>query len=139
MRTVLLAIGLFFLIIAGLFHLYIFILESITWLKPKTWKAFGLPSQDVAAVIQPMAFNQGFYNLFLALGILVGSLVATVNQTIGFTLAFFAASSMVGAGVVLFSSAKRSHKAALMQAVPPLIGIIFTAIGLAIKTPVIIS
>ena len=138
-RTALLAIGLFCLFIAGFFHIYIFSLESITWLKPKTWKAFGLPSQDIAAVIQPMAFNQGFYNLFLAIGILAGGSIAIVNQTIGFSLAFFAASSMVGAGVVLFFSTKRSHRAALLQAVPPLIGIIFTAIGLAIKTPIIIS
>ena len=139
MRSTYMVLGIFFLVVAGFFHIYIFILESITWLKPKTWKAFGLPSQDIAGVIKPMAFNQGFYNLFLALGILVGNLIAIVNQTIGFTLALFAASSMVGAGMVLFFSVKRSRRAALMQAVPPLIGIIFTAIGLAIKTPIIIS
>ena len=137
MRSASLAIGLFFLLTSGFFHIYIFILESITWLKPKTWKAFGLPSQDIAAVIQPMAFNQGFYNLFLAVGILVGSFIAITNQTIGFTMMLFAAASMVGAGVVLFFSVKRSRSAALLQAVPPLIGIICTAIGLVIKTPIV--
>ena len=137
MRSASLAIGLFFLLASGFFHIYIFILESITWLKPKTWKAFGLPSQDIAAVIQPMAFNQGFYNLFLAVGVLVGSLIAITNETIGFTIMLFAASSMVGAGIVLFFSVKRSRSAALLQAVPPLIGIICIAIGLAIKTPIV--
>lgn len=132
MRSTYLAFGIFFLVVAGFFHVYIFTLESITWLKPKTFKVFGVPSGDIAAVIQPMAFNQGFYNLFLALGILSGSLIAIVNQTIGFTLALFAASSMVGAGIVLFFSVKRARRGALLQAVPPLAGIIFTAIGLTI-------
>ncbi len=132
MRSALLAIGIFFLISAGIFHIYIFTLESISWLKPKTWKTFGLPSQEVALVIAPMAFNQGFYNLFLAIGITGGSLVAISYETIGFTLMLFAASSMVGAGLVLFISVQRSRKAALLQAIPPLIGILFISIGLAI-------
>ena len=132
MRSALLAIGIFFLISAGIFHIYIFTLESISWLKPKTWKTFGLPSQEVAIVIAPMAFNQGFYNLFLAIGSIGGSLIAITYETIGFTLMLFAATSMVGAGLVLFISVKKSRKAALLQAMPPLIGILFISIGLAI-------
>jgi putative membrane protein len=132
-RVVFLTIGIFFLVVAGLFHVYVFILESINWLKPKTWKLFGLPSLEVAKVIQPMAFNQGFYNLFLAVGILIGAVVAISKETIGLTLMLFAASSMVGAGVVLFLSVKRSRRAALLQALPPLIGIVLTVTGLASK------
>ena len=133
MRSLFLASGLSFLILASIFHVYIFTLESITWLKPKTWKRFGLPSQEVAQVIKPMAFNQGFYNLFLAVGILLGAVVAISRETIGFTLMLFAASSMVGAGVVLLLSSKRSRKAALLQALPPLIGIVSVVIGLTSK------
>lgn len=133
MRHALLAIGLIFLILAGVFHVYIFKLESINWLKPKTWKTFGLPSQEVAQVIQPMAFNQGFYNLFLAFGILLGAVVTMFDETIGFTLMLFAGSSMVCAGVVLFLSSNRSRRAALLQASPPLFGIVLTVIGLVSK------
>ena len=84
-------------------------------------------------MIKPMAFNQGFYNLFLAVGILLGAVVAISRETIGFTLMLFAASSMVGAGVVLLLSSKRSRKAALLQALPPLIGIVSVVIGLTSK------
>ena len=133
MRSAFLAIGIFSLLAAGFFHVYVFILESINWLKPKTWKKFGLPSQEVAMVIQPMAFNQGFYNLFLAVGILVGALIAIAHESVGFTLMLFAASSMVGAGIVLFQSSKRSRRAALLQALPPLIGIVFAVLGLTRK------
>ena len=133
MRSAFLAIGIFSLLTAGFFHVYVFILESINWLKPKTWKKFGLPSQEVAKVIQPMAFNQGFYNLFLAVGILVGALIAIAHESVGFTLMLFAASSMVGAGVVLFLSSKRSRRGALLQALPPLIGIVFAVMGLTSK------
>jgi putative membrane protein len=133
MRSSFLIIGVTFVILGGIFHIYVFVLESISWLEPKTRKIFGLPSLEVAQLIKPMAFNQGFYNLFLALGTLVGGLVAISNETVGFTLMLFASASMVGAGLVLFFSIKRSRRAAYLQALPPLIGIALTTIGLAIK------
>ena len=86
-----------------------------------------------------MAFNQGFYNLFLAVGIIGGSLIAITHETVGFTLMLFAASSMVGAGLVLFLSTKRSRRAALLQAIPPLVGILLTVIGLTVKTTIVIN
>ena len=33
---------------------------------------FGIRSAEDAAIVRPMAFNQGFYNLFLAIGIVAG-------------------------------------------------------------------
>jgi putative membrane protein len=76
-----------------------------------------------------MAFNQGFYNLFLGLGAIVGIALLGINSIIGFTLIVFAALSMVGAGVVLFCSVKRSRRAAIIQAGPPLIGVLFLLLG----------
>lgn len=129
MRVAFLTIGSILISLAAFFHVYIFFLESITWLKPKTWKVFGLPSQEHAEIIRPMAFNQGFYNLFLGLGAGVGLALLSINTTVGFTLMFFTASCMVGAGAVLFFSVKTSQRAALIQAGPPLLGVLLVVIG----------
>ncbi|MEI9907361.1 MAG: DUF1304 domain-containing protein [Actinomycetota bacterium] len=68
--------------ISVIFHAYVFVLESISWTKPKTWKTFGLPNQEHADIIRPMALNQGFYNLFLALGAGVGLALLGGNKTV---------------------------------------------------------
>lgn len=132
MSTTFLVAGSALIFLAGAFHVYVFFLESIVWLKPKTWKTFGISSQESANIIAPMAFNQGFYNLFLALGAGVGLVVLGFNSTIGYTLLFSSGLSMVGAGVVLFFSVKTSRRAAFIQAGPPLIGSFFLLLGLAI-------
>jgi putative membrane protein len=124
MSDALLIVGSALILLAGLFHVYVFYMESITWLTPKTWKTFGLPSQEVAQIIAPMAFNQGFYNLFLAIGSVGGLVLVAVNSTIGHTLMIFSALSMVAAGAVLFFSVKTSRRAAIIQAGPPLLGVI---------------
>ena len=130
MRHSYLVIGSVFILIAAIFHVYVFTLESLTWRKPKTWKTFGLPSQEHAEIIAPMALNQGFYNLFLAIGAGVGLVLITVDRTIGYTLIFSAALSMVAAGAVLFLSVKKSRRAGIIQAGPPLLGVLFILLGL---------
>ena len=62
------ALALIFASIAALLHVLFFKLESLDWRKPKTWKTFGLESQADADTTASLAFNQGFYNLFLAIG-----------------------------------------------------------------------
>ena len=47
-------------------------MESLTWRKPATWKRFGVASQEDAETQALFAFNQGFYNLFLAIIAAVG-------------------------------------------------------------------
>ena len=125
-------IGSILIFLAAVFHVYVFILESLTWRTPKTWKTFGLPSQEHADIIRPMAFNQGFYNLFLALGAVVGLALLGINSTIAYTLMLFSALSMVGAGAVLFFSVKTSRRAAFIQAGPPLLGVLFVILGRAL-------
>lgn len=131
MRSTFLIIGSIMISISAIFHAYVFILESVKWRESKTWKAFGLPSQEHAEIIRPMAFNQGFYNLFLAIGAGIGLAMLGVNSTIAFTLMFFAASCMIGAGLVLFFSVKTSRPAAIAQAGPPLLGVVFILLGFA--------
>jgi putative membrane protein len=129
MKNFLLASGATLIGLSGLFHAYVFYLESMIWTKPRTWKTFGVPSQEAAEIIRPMAFNQGFYNLFLALEIFAGLIALGIRSTIGFTLLIAAALSIIGAGIVLFFSVKTSRRAAIIQASPPLVGLALILAG----------
>ena len=52
--------------LAGLLHVYIFTMESLTWTSKRTRAAFGTTAEE-AETTKLLAFNQGFYNLFLAI------------------------------------------------------------------------
>ncbi|MEP6482212.1 MAG: DUF1304 domain-containing protein [Rhodoglobus sp.] len=133
MASAFLIIGSVFLGLAALIHLYIFFLESVIWSKPSTWKTFGLANQADADTVKPMAYNQGFYNVFLAIGVGVGLVLVgthTLSQA-GLALAIFAGGSMVLAAVVLITSSPTLARAAAIQGIAPLVGIIFLVLGIA--------
>ncbi|TQK19875.1 putative membrane protein [Microbacterium sp. SLBN-154] len=126
-------VGLVFAAIAALIHVYIFVLESLTWTSTRTRKTFGIRSLEEAEAMRAMAFNQGFYNLFLAVSALLGIvLVAAGVIAVGATLVFVATGSMVAAGLVLVLSNRRMLRPAAIQAVPPLIAVVALAVGLAV-------
>ncbi len=132
MTSALLILGSVFLMLAALIHVLIFTLESVLWARPSTWKAFGMNSQQDADAAKPLAFNQGFYNAFLAVGVFVGlALTTSAVQQAGYGLAIFAASSMVAAALVLVLSSPKLARAAAIQGVAPLLGVILTVAGLA--------
>jgi putative membrane protein len=58
--------------IAALLHIVFFVFESILWTRPAVFARFGISSARDAETIRPMAYNQGFYNLALAVGVIVG-------------------------------------------------------------------
>ncbi|MGH3724636.1 MAG: DUF1304 domain-containing protein [Mycobacterium sp.] len=119
--------------IAALIHVYIFYLESIVWTGEKTRKIFGVRTAEEAEITKPLAFNQGFYNLFLAIAIAVGTVFwARGCTSVGATLVFTGAGSMVAAGLVLLISSPDKASAALKQLVPPLLGIVCLVVGLAL-------
>jgi putative membrane protein len=125
--------GLVFAAVAALIHLYIFVMESLTWTSARTRATFGIRSLEEAQATKAMAFNQGFYNLFLAVAALLGIvLVAAGITVVGATLVFVGTGSMVAAGLVLLLSNRRMLRPAAIQAVPPLIAIILLALGLAV-------
>jgi len=112
---------------AALLHIGFFTLESLTFSRPEVWARFRIASQADADVIRPMAFNQGFYNLFLALGVIGGLLlVASGSVETGRAIVLFACACMVGAGAVLVSSDRRFVSSAAIQAIPPLLAIVLT-------------
>ncbi|MGW6280526.1 DUF1304 domain-containing protein [Kribbella sp. NPDC055071] len=111
--------------IAGVFHLAVFAMESLLFSKPSTYKRFLVKDDTEAAVARPWAFNQGFYNLFLAIGAL-GGLIWSGDK--GHAIALFACACMAGAGIVLIASDRRMARAAATQAVPPIIALVLAAI-----------
>jgi putative membrane protein len=113
--------------VAGLLHVWIFVLESLRWRQPATWRTFGLASQADADTTAPLAYNQGFYNLFLAVGTLAGIVVVAVSDThdtIGWTLVIFACGSMLAAALVLLSTGMSRLRAASVQGVPALLAVV---------------
>ncbi|WBL18901.1 DUF1304 family protein [Citricoccus sp. NR2] len=83
-------------------------------------------------VTKALAYNQGFYNLFLAIAVFLGTIFMTAGQTaIGATLVFTGAGSMVAAALVLLLSNRTMASAAPKQGAIPALGIIALALGLA--------
>lgn len=118
--------------VAALLHVYIFYMESFAWTKESTRATFGLTAQEAEAT-RPLALNQGFYNLFLAIVTAVGIVFAATGSTaVGAALVLAGAGSMVAAAVVLVVSDPSKRGAALKQGVVPLLGVIALVIGLTV-------
>jgi putative membrane protein len=112
-------------IVAALVHVYFFVLESVWFARERVWRRFGLASAEEARVVRSFAFNQGFYNLFLAAGVALGLiLVVTGAAEAGRAIVLFACGSMVAAGAVLVLHDRRFLQPAAIQAVPPLVAVI---------------
>jgi putative membrane protein len=131
--TAALIIGLVFGSIAALLHLYIFVLESFRWMRPSTWKTFGLKTQDEAETTRALALNQGFYNLFLAIGAGLGIGLLIAGNGLGYAFAFLALGSMVAASLVLLISNPKLARSAAIQGTTPLIAVVALAIACAVQ------
>lgn len=129
----LLVLSAIFVSLAALLHVYIFTLESVTWSRSTTWRVFGIRTQRDADIIKPMAFNQGFYNLFLAVEAGLGVILLAVSLPVALTLLVVATSSMVLAALVLLFSSKTTRRSALIQGVPPFIGLLFLLLSALVR------
>ncbi|MDR6867620.1 putative membrane protein [Microbacterium resistens] len=119
--------------IAALVHVYIFYMESIAWTGERARKTFGTGTVAEAETQKALAFNQGFYNLFLAIAVALGiALFALGHTAVGATLVFTGAGSMAAASLVLLLSSPDKASAALKQGVIPALGVIALVIGLMI-------
>ncbi|MBD3943186.1 DUF1304 domain-containing protein [Microbacterium sp. NEAU-LLC] len=107
---------------AALLHVYIFVMESVQWTQPKIWKRFGVADQAAAEITKPMAYNQGFYNLFLAIGVVIGIVLFYAGG--GIALVLFALGSMVAAALVLVTTGLKYLRPALIQGTLPLIAFV---------------
>jgi putative membrane protein len=122
--------GLIFAALAALLHVYIFVMESLTWTSPRTRATFGTTPEE-AETTRLLAFNQGFYNLFLAIVSGVGiAALATGCPAVGAALVFAGVGSMLAAAVVLVLSSPDKARAAITQGTFPLIAVVLLAAGL---------
>ena len=123
--------GLIVAVLAALLHVYIFVMESLTWTTPRTRAVFGTTEEE-AQTTKLLAFNQGFYNLFLAVITVVGAAIALSGaRAVGAALVFAGVGSMLAAAVVLLGSSPDKARAAVTQGMLPLISIVLLVAGLA--------
>ena len=128
-------IGLVFVALAALIHVYIFVLESLRFDQPSTWRVFGVKGAAEAELMQPWAYNQGFYNLFLAIGAAVGAILHGVADSgssasaWGRALAVYCCAFMLAAALVLIASDRRKARAALVQGAAPALALVFLVLG----------
>ncbi len=113
-----------FAVIAALFHVVAFVLESFLFHRPDV-QEFLLGKREPAPGVLLWAFNQGFYNLFLALGPIAGLLAYHAGHIgVGRALVVYGCAFMAACGVVLFVSDRRLWRSMIGQSGPPLIALI---------------
>ena len=96
-----------FAFVAIAIHVYIWILESFLWTKPKGREVFNM-SEEFAESTKDMAANQGLYNLMLAWVAATGLLAFWFGglPQVGIALMFAGLGSMAVAGIYLFLTSK---------------------------------
>ena len=125
------AAALIFAGLAALLHVYIWVMESFLWTSPRTRAAFGTTEEE-AQTTKLLAFNQGFYHLFLAIITVVGIVIGGFGRhDAACALIFAGTGSMLAAAVVLLASAPDKARAAVTQGAFPLIAVVLLAVALA--------
>jgi putative membrane protein len=108
-----------FAVAVAALHVLIFLMESVLWMRPDVHRRFGVRSVADAEGVRRFAFNQGFYNLFLAIGIALGLVLWHSGQPVaGRTLVVFGCACVLAAALVLVGSDRRMWRAALIQGAP---------------------
>jgi putative membrane protein len=126
------------LVLAGLaaaLHVYIFFMESLAWTRRSTRAVFGTTAEEAEAT-KELAYNQGFYNLFLAIVTAVG-IALTAGESAadladaGPALVLAGVGSMLAAATVLVASNPARASAAVKQGLLPLLAVVAVLIGVA--------
>jgi putative membrane protein len=121
------AVAVVFGLVAGVFHVGFWVVESLLWRRPGVWKLFGARSQEDADTMAFGMLNQGFYNLFLGVGAIVGSFVV-MGDTEGRTILLgYCCLFMLGAAIVLFGARRSMVRGALIQGLAPAISLVALA------------
>lgn len=106
------------ILFVALFHLQVFVLESLLWKTPRAMKVFGT-TPKTAQITHPLAVNQGVYNLFLSAGLLWA---LTLDEPVNFQAKLFflicVAVAAITAGIVV------NKRIMFIQGAPALLAII---------------
>ena len=123
-----LLVGMIAAFLAAALHVFIFYIESFAW-TARALSVFGMDRESAEAT-REMAFNQGFYNFFLAIEAFAGIAVYyLVSPVIGLTLALFGTGSMLAAALLLFLTSPDKRSAAIKQGFLPLLALVTLAAG----------
>ncbi|MCW2973200.1 MAG: hypothetical protein JWN72_1473 [Thermoleophilia bacterium] len=110
-------------------HVLAFVLESVLWMRPRVFRRFGVSTEAEAACMRLLAFNQGFYNLALALLVTIGLVLMPSSgdtELVGKALICAGTGCMAIAGIVLAASGWRFWRAALLQFTPAAAALVCT-------------
>ena len=121
--------------LAALLHVYVFVMESFLWTTPRVRATFGVTSDAQAEHTRGLAFNQGFYNLFLAVVTIVGVVLVAAGgaggagsapeaSPAGTALLVAGTGSMLAAALVLLFSDRTKTRAALTQGALPFVALV---------------
>ena len=117
-----LILGMIAAFLAAALHVFIFYIESFAW-TTRALSVFGMDRESAEAT-KEMAFNQGFYNLFLAIEAFAGITVYFLaSRPVGLTLALFGVGSMLAAALLLFVTSPDKRSAAIKQGLLPLVAV----------------
>lgn len=109
--------------VAAVVHVGFFVLESFLFTRPAGRAVFGTSAAD-AETMSFLAKNQGFYNLFLAIGCAAGIVLGRGAQhEAGRALVVFTCASMVGAAAVLATGGRRFARGVVLQGSAPLLAL----------------
>ena len=123
--------GLVLAALAAALHVFIFYLESFAW-TTRARGVFGTSAEEAEAT-RELAFNQGFYNLFLAIAVFVGiAAFALGSDTVGATIVLVGAGSMLAASRVLLLSSPDKAAAAVKQGTLPALAVPALIVGLLV-------
>lgn len=124
-------LALIFSVLTILVHLIVFVGESFLLRQPviidrvlsKIDAPAGISLSDQAQILDVLFYNQGFYNLFVALGGVGGLILCKYGRIQeGTVLVCYMCLFALGAGVVL-ASTTTAYLAAVIQGLPPLIAL----------------
>lgn len=126
-----------FALVTAVVHILAFVWETLLFQRPGVHRGvFAIPTADVPSV-RLWAFNVGFYNLFIAGGLIAGVIVwMRGNESVGRALVIYLCLFALLAGIALFASDRLALSrprgtgvgGALFQGVPPLIALTAAAL-----------
>jgi putative membrane protein len=123
--------GLVLAALAAALHVYIWWLESFAWTSRTARAVVGTTAEEAEAT-RSLAQQQGFYNLFLALMVLLGILLEALGrETAGRTLVLAGTGAMLAAAVVLVALSPAHKQAGAKQGLLPLLAVGLIGLALA--------
>jgi putative membrane protein len=105
-------------VLVAVLHAWFLVLEMVLWRRPLGLRTFGMTAEQ-AETTAVLASNQGLYNGFLAVGLVVG-LVA--SEPLAFDFRIFFLACVIVAGV--YGAATVSRRILFVQAAPAFIAIV---------------